>query len=254
MAKAKMSFVKRQSWYVLIGCSLLVVSGVAYCVQIIIFHRTEDTFFYMLQDFAFVPIQVLLVTLILNELLRRREKRALLGKMNMAIGVFFSEVGTGLLRSFAALDPQVEVLRSDLMLSNAWSRREFAKMRRRYRTYAGETDVHKSDLGRLKAFLLGKRDFMLNLLQNPNLLEHESFTDLLWAVFHLAEELVQRKNFKGLPDTDYQHLAGDMKRVYMLLISEWLAYMEHLKQKYPYLFSLAIRMNPFDPDASPEVR
>jgi hypothetical protein len=251
---AKMSFLKRQSWYVLLGWSLLVVSAVAYCVQIIIFRRTEDTFFYMLQDIAFVPIQVLLVTLILNELLRRREKRALLGKMNMAIGVFFSEVGTALLRSFAALDPQVEGLRSDLMLSDAWSRREFAKMRRRYKTYAGETDVHKSDLGRLKAFLLGKRDFMLNLLQNPNLLEHESFTDLLWAVFHLAEELVHRKNFKGLPDTDYQHLAGDMKRVYMLLISEWLAYMEHLKKKYPYLFSLAIRMNPFDPDASPEVR
>jgi hypothetical protein len=251
---AKMSFVKRQSWYVLLGWSLLVVSGVAYFVQIIIFRRTEDTFFYMLQDIAFVPIQVLLVTLILNELLRRREKRALLGKMNMAIGVFFSEVGTALLRSFAALDPQVEVLRSDLMLSNAWSRREFTKMRRRYRTYAGETDLQKIDLGCLKAFLLGKRDFMLNLLQNPNLLEHESFTDLLWAVFHLAEELVQRKSFKGLPDTDYQHLAGDMKRVYGLLISEWLAYMEHLKQKYPYLFSLAIRMNPFDPDATPEVR
>ena len=249
-----MSFVKRKSWYVLLGWSLLAVSAVAYFVQIIIFRRTEDTFFYMLQDIAFVPVQVLLVTLILNELLRRRAKRALLGKMNMAIGVFFSEVGTALLRSFSALDPQVEVLRSDLMLSNAWSRREFTRMRRRYRTYAGETDVHKSDLESLKAFLLERREFMLHFLQNPNLLEHESFTELLWAIFHLAEELVQRKNFKGLPDTDYQHLVGDIKRAYVLLISEWLAYMEHLKKKYPYLFSLAIRINPFDADASPEVR
>jgi hypothetical protein len=250
----KMSFLKRQSWYVLLIWSLLVISAVAYFVQIIIFRRTEDTFFYMLQDIAFVPIQVLLVTLILNELLRRREKRALLGKMNMAIGVFFSEVGTALLRSFAALDSQVGRLRDDLMLSNAWSRREFTRMRRRYKTYAGETDVHKTDLERLRTFLLGKRAFMLSLLQNPNLLEHESFTDLLWAVFHLAEELAQRKDLKGLPDTDYQHLAGDIKRAYVLLILEWLAYMEHLKEKYAYLFSLAIRTNPFDPDASPEVR
>jgi len=67
----KKSFVRRQSWYVLLGWSLLAVSAVAYFVQIIIFRRTEDTFFYMLQDIAFVPIQVLLVTLILNELLRR---------------------------------------------------------------------------------------------------------------------------------------------------------------------------------------
>jgi len=29
--------------------------------------------------------------------------------------------------------------------------------------------------------------------------------------------------------------------------------MEHLKNEYPYLFSLAIRTNPFDPEASVEV-
>jgi hypothetical protein len=58
----KKSFVRRQSWYVLLIWSLLVISAVAYFVQIIIFRRTEDTFFYMLQDIAFVPIQVLLVT------------------------------------------------------------------------------------------------------------------------------------------------------------------------------------------------
>jgi hypothetical protein len=30
--------------------------------------------------------------------------------------------------------------------------------------------------------------------------------------------------------------------------------MKHLKIDYPYLFSLAVRTNPFNPDASPEVR
>jgi len=33
-----------------------------------------------------------------------------------------------------------------------------------------------------------------------------------------------------------------------------LAYMKHLKKEYPYLFSLAVRTNPFDPGASVEVR
>jgi hypothetical protein len=41
--------------------------------------------------------------------------------------------------------------------------------------------------------------------------------------------------------------------VYELLAAQWLAYMKHLRDNYPYLFSLAIRTNPFDPDASPEV-
>jgi hypothetical protein len=29
--------------------------------------------------------------------------------------------------------------------------------------------------------------------------------------------------------------------------------MKHLQDNYPYLFSLAMRTNPFDPKASPEV-
>jgi hypothetical protein len=53
-----------------------------------------------------------------------------------------------------------------------------------------------------------------------------------------------------LPASDYGHLSGDIKRVYGLLIAEWLAYMKHLKDKYPYLFSLAVRTNPFDAAAS----
>ncbi len=92
------------------------------------------------------------------------------------------------------------------------------------------------------------------LLQNPNLLEHESFTNLLWALSHLTDELSYRLDVKNLPNTDYEHLNGDVKRAYVLLIFEWLAYMKHLRENYPFLFSLAMRTTPFDPNASPEVK
>jgi len=95
---------------------------------------------------------------------------------------------------------------------------------------------------------------MLSLLANPNLLEHDTFTDLLWAVFHLSEELSSRPDLTRLPRTDNDHLSGDMKRAYMLIITEWLAYMKHLKHDYPYLFSLAVRTNPMDVNASPVVK
>jgi hypothetical protein len=38
------------------------------------------------------------------------------------------------------------------------------------------------------------------------------------------------------------------------LIMQWLDYMKHLKHDYPYLFSLAMRTNPFDANASIEVK
>jgi hypothetical protein len=90
-------------------------------------------------------------------------------------------------------------------------------------------------------------------MENPNLLEHESFSNLLLAVFHLTEELDKRVDLRKLPASDYAHLRGDIKRAYIILIAQWLDYMQHLHGQYPYLFSLAIRTNPFNPEASIEI-
>jgi hypothetical protein len=84
-------------------------------------------------------------------------------------------------------------------------------------------------------------------------LEHETFTELLRAVFHLTEELEQRNDLRHLSRADYEHLELDTERAYKLLIYEWLQYMEYLMNEYPYLFSLALRTNPFDPSAKVEI-
>lgn len=245
---------KHIKWQITLGLSLVALSVCIYFIQIEIFRTPRDTFFYLFQDLAFVPISVLTVTLIIDQLLRVREKRALLKKMNMVIGAFFSEVGTTLLKSFANFDLHYDKIRRNLVITSDWSEQDFSIVRKRLREYDYNVNSEKGDLEGLKNFLAGKRDFLLRLLENPNLLEHESFTDVLWAVFHLTEELASRADVRGLPGTDYNHLSGDIKRAYISLISEWVTYMKHLKVDYPYLFSLAVRTNPFNPDASPEVR
>jgi hypothetical protein len=245
---------KHLKWQIFFGISLVSLSALVYLVQIEIFKTPRDTFFYIFQDLAFVPISVLMVTLIIDQVLRIREKRALLKKMNMVIGAFFSEVGTDLLKLFAHFDLHYETLSRNLIISDKWSEQDFSQIKKQLKGFDYRLDSKKGDLEVLKSFLIGKRNFLLGLLENPNLLEHESFTDLLWAVFHLTEELNCRADTRGLPDADYKHLSGDIRRAYVLLISEWLSYMKHLKVDYPYLFSLAVRTNPFDPDALPEVK
>ena len=89
---------KYSTWYLIIAVLLLALSAVFYMFQIHIFHNEEETFFLMLQDLSFVPINVLLVTLIIDRLLKRREKQNLLNKMNMVIGVFFNEIGRELIK------------------------------------------------------------------------------------------------------------------------------------------------------------
>jgi hypothetical protein len=177
----------------------------------------------------------------------------MLKKLNMVIGAFFSEVGTHLFKSLYDFDAQAETIRKDLIVGTKWSKKDYSRTLRHLKKYDYSIDSKRSDLNALKSFLIEKRDFLLRLLENPNLLEHESFSELLWAVFHLTEELASRDDVSDLPQTDLDHLSGDIKRAYVLLISQWLHYMQHLRIDYPYLFSLAIRTNPFDPQAHAEV-
>jgi hypothetical protein len=245
---------KRFSWFVVLGLSLVGLSALFYLIHYAIFKDVHHIFIYLIGDIAFVPIEVLLVTLIIHRLLSNREKRAMLKKLNMAIGVFFSEVGTSLLKSIPEFDPNFDNIQKDLTTIDDWSDQEFLAFSKNLKQFNYHVISQKGNLEELRIFLIGKRNFLLGLLQNPNLLEHESFTELLWAVFHLTEELSHRKDVKRLPDTDFDHLSIDIERAYILLVSEWLAYMKHLKNDYPYLFSLAIRTNPFIPNLSPEVK
>ena len=187
-------------------------------------------------------------------MLVRRDMQVRMNKLNMVIGVFFSEVGLRLLALFSAADPCLEDIRGKLMVTGKWSDQEFRKVSAEIRSYDCTIRVDAMDLVQLQAFSREKRDFLVRLLENPILLEHETFTELLRAVFHLAEELSYRADVSGLPASDLGHLAFDVKRAYTLLISEWLDYMRHLKINFPYLFSLALRTNPFDRQAQVVVR
>jgi hypothetical protein len=252
--QSRRHFIKHLKWQIILAASLIGLSAILYFIHYAIYHDARHIFIYLVGDIAFIPIQVLLVTVIIDQVLRAREKNARMQKLNMVIGAFFSELGTKLLAHLSDWDPKLDDIRNELMVSGDWSPDDFTTASKHLRKYEYLIDIRQADLDGLREFLAKKIDFLLRLLENPTLLEHESFTDLLWAVFHLAEELSAREKLHALPPSDYEHLAGDMKRIYGLLVHEWLNYMEHLKGNFPYLFSLAMRTNPFDQEASPIIR
>ena len=183
-------------------------------------------------------------------MLARREVETRMEKLNMVIGVFYSEVGLGLLGYFSGYDPDFDGIRPELLVTTKWTEKDFIRAGKDSLHHQYGVDMTRVDLVLLKDFLFDKRNFLLRLLENPVLLEHQSFTDLLRAVFHLTEELAYRNTFTDLPKADSLHLASDIKRAYHLVVSEWISYMKYLKNNYPFLFSLAIRTNPFDPTAT----
>jgi hypothetical protein len=236
-------------WQIPLVLSLSGVSAFFYYIQYRYAGGAEQVLQWLVGSLAFLPLQILLLTLVVDRLLAQREKLAMLKKLNMVIGVFFSETGTHLLRMFSILDRDVDAVRGDLLPGPAWTAREFARNAVRMRGRVGRFEIGPEDLSALKVYLSSHRGFLLALMGNPNLLEHESFTDLLWAVFHLTDELMHREEVSNLPAADIAHLSGDAWRAYSLLVAEWLAYLGHLREDYPYLYSLAVRTNPFDRSA-----
>jgi hypothetical protein len=135
----------------------------------------------------------------------------------------------------------------------SWKKEDFARASAYARNLKCEVDLSLIDRDALKSHLFAQRQFVLRLLENPNLMEHERFTDLLWAVLHVEEELEARESLADLSPTDEAHLELDILRAYNILMAEWLLYVEHLKADYPYLFSLVVRMHPFQDRPDPVV-
>ncbi len=243
-----------QKWETRLGIALVAISLLIYLTKYLLLGDELNTYQYIFNAIGFLPINILLVTLILNQLLSVRAKRERLEKLNMVIGTFFSEVGAGLLAYLSDRDPNLDSIKSDLIVRGDWTDDEFTHVHDRLLRYPYDVTVGDIDLSALRTYLLERRGFLLRLLENPVLLEHESFTELLRAVFHLTEELERRGDLSALPESDIRHLTGDIQRVYALLVRQWLAYMHHMQKNYPYLFSLAMRSNPFDENASPIVR
>jgi hypothetical protein len=239
-----------KNWKIILSIALIGLSFLLHLLHYYIFRDAHHIFLYLLGDLAFLPVSVLFVTLVVEHLIQKQEKHSMFKKLNMVIGAFFSEAGTELLSLFWKFDADPEYLKTNLIFNKDWKQNDYYVLKKIFNSHKPELNIHKGDITHLKIFLNAKKEFFLRLLENPNLLEHETFTALLWAVFHLTEELCARPDFKNLPQADYEHLAGDIKRAYSLLIVEWIVYMRHLHNNYPYLYSLAVRTNPFDIKAS----
>jgi len=118
---------KKINWQVLLAGALIACSALIYFIHYLLFGDAHHIWIYLVGDIAFVPVEVLLVTLILHRLLSYREKKSMLQKMNMVIGTFFSEAGLSLIKQLCGLDSNSGLIASHLKISKTWEDNEFKK-------------------------------------------------------------------------------------------------------------------------------
>lgn len=181
---------------------------------------------------------------------RRRQYALHQYRLNMLIGVFFTEVGNQLLHTFTSYDPNISNIRREFIVTDKWSEKAFMELHQRLAGYKFTVNPSQINLDKLYRYLHDKGDLLIRQLENTDLVENESYAALLWAVVHLRDELAARPTFTKLPESDMAHIVVDVQRAYEMLVHEWLTYMLFLKNRYPFLFSLAARTNPFVENAT----
>lgn len=224
--------------------TLTTVSVIIYSIQYIFFNDIHDTFFYLLQDMAFLPFQALIVSLVINKFLNITERRRTTKKINVIISTFFVESGVEMMIAISCFD-QNHLKECELIKLNELGKKDGSDAKKLVENFEYDFQVEPERLQGLAEIMDKNRAFLLKLLENPNLLEHEAFTDMLWAVFHVADELKTRGDLKNLSKDDTNHLAIDLERAYKAMVKEWIGYINYLKEEYPYLYAIAIRKNPF---------
>lgn len=243
---------RSSKWLVKMGFAFALISCVLYFLFYVLFHDTEFISHHLLNDIAFLPIEVFLVATVFEKLMGRREEKARLERMHMIIGAFFHEVGADLVKTLAKNDSQAIKTGQEYALNETWSKSDFTRFKTHLNHNIPQLQISITSLVELRDIFFSKREYLLRLMEN-DLMESEHFSQLLLAILHLFEELQLRQDLQILKPSDFAHLSSDVRRVYLLLNEQWIDYLYHLKETAPYLFSLAVRTNPFNPEASVEV-
>ena len=240
-----MKFYKNYKWEVNWGIGLISFSIIMYIIQALIYKDAILLFQELLLQLAYLPLYVFLTTIVIEQLLKRKEKADMVRKINTVIGIFFSEIGKQLIGEFVKFDLNFNNIKGKFSNDFEWTEERIIELRQNLNKYKSKIDSRIGDISKIKMVVDSKRQLLIGFLNNPNLMEHEVFTELLFAIFHIGEEITQRGELKNLSEEDYDHLSADIKRIYILIIFQWISYMEHLNKEYPYLYVLALKTNPF---------
>ena len=246
------------NWKIKFAIIMFILAVVIFLARFLIFGDGEEIVAYLWKHIGFIPIDILIVALVLEEIMGRKEHEAILEKIDMLMGTFFSEIGNDLINELSKVN-QNKAKTEDLKAIRSWDEKDYDNKLKELKNNPVDfradvpTEEREEFLNNIHNILVNKREFLLNLINNPNLLEKDEFSSLLLALLHLDEELARRGEFEDIKVADFNHLNGDMKRVYSKLVYEWIYYLKYLNKHYPYMISLAIRTNPFDSEAGVHV-
>ena len=230
-----------------ISVLLIILSAIIYLLQILIFRDVRNTFFYIFQDFAFLPVSIAVATIAVGALLDERDRLQKIEGTRMLRSVFFTGIGSSILlklspcciysqemASLMHVEGSTDTLRERSRLHKAIRQRqeEINAMDLRVKL---DRDVYEG----VCQILEDNRPELLIMSSNNNLMVEKSFKEVIWGIFHLMDEFHLRGHWEDLSEADIQHLEDDFSTVLRLMLANSIGNTWYLKETYPEFYGTA---------------
>ncbi len=219
-------------------CQLIVVlvicSLITYALHYLIFRDFHHIAIFFVHDLAFLPLEVILVSLGLDRLIESTHENEVKSKMSIIETLFFNESGSHILRYLIRFDPNAERLSAMLDLNMEWRSSQYAAAERQLKLYPFELDTEKLDFYGIHYHLNERMDFYRNILENPAMTQSNQFTEMVMNIYLLGEELEDRTDLYDLSAEDRRFLGDLVRQIYRELTEYWLdnAYNHSLHNKH----------------------
>ncbi len=220
----------KKTVYILIFLSLII-----YTLQIIIFRDPRNTFFYIFQDLAFMPITIAIATLVVGEVLSQKEKEERVKKTRMLTSTFFTEIGNDLTRQLLEITDQSDNILS-ILSQYGNGTMTLSQTQDHIKSMSLSIALNEKTYSKLIEKIQTSRSSFMTLSSNPLLFDHEDFTRILWAIFHVMDEYQLRGTYQDMSQDDISHLNKDYAELLRLLLICFVANAKYLEDTYPNFY------------------
>ena len=224
---------------------LLCASALLYAIHYLIFRDLHHLAIFGLHELAFVPLEVILVTLGLDQLVEKTHREEARSKVSIIETLYFNESGGTMLRYLTSFDPGAARLRELLQVTEDWHSSDFRQAIRQLKSYPFLLDLDRIDFFGLHYHLSQRHEYYRSMLENPALTQSEAFTEMIMKIYLLWEELDGRTNLYQLPEKDRNYLAELLHEIYRELTEYWLDNVYNHSIHNRFRLHRAIESNPF---------
>ena len=113
------------NWKLKLAIGLIIASAILYTIAYFGFHEPDKVIFYIVIDLAFIPLDILIVALVIESLIEKKERETVLEKLDMILGVFFSEIGDELLETFTKINASSDEIIKNLENIENWRKKDY---------------------------------------------------------------------------------------------------------------------------------